>query len=66
MKKISKIVRRCYLGGSLAVMLPFFGSTMLGLDGTKPPERIMPSEVRQSPGGFRGFHFWHSGYRGGK
>jgi hypothetical protein len=26
----------------------------------------MPADVRQSPGGYRSFHFWHSGYRGGK
>ncbi len=28
-------------------------------------ERI-PPEVRNSPGGYRSFHFWHAGYRGGK
>ncbi len=26
----------------------------------------VPADVRQSPGGYRSFHFWHSGYRGGK
>lgn len=26
----------------------------------------MPQSVRSSPGGYRSFHFWHSGYRGGK
>jgi hypothetical protein len=28
-------------------------------------ERI-PADVRQGPGGYRSFHFWHSGYKGGK
>jgi hypothetical protein len=28
-------------------------------------ERIDPS-VRSSPGGYRSFHFWHSGFSGGK
>ncbi|MFT3772719.1 MAG: hypothetical protein QM820_45600 [Minicystis sp.] len=28
-------------------------------------ERIDPS-VRSSPGGYRSFHFWHTGYAGGK
>lgn len=28
-------------------------------------ERI-PPDVRQGPGGYRSFHFWHSGYKGGK
>lgn len=28
-------------------------------------EKIDPS-VRSSPGGYRSFHFWHSGHSGGK
>jgi hypothetical protein len=28
--------------------------------------QIVPADVRNSPGGYRSFHFWHSGYRGGK
>ena len=31
------------------------------------PERdAIPASVRSSPGGYRSFHFWHSGYHGGK
>ena len=30
-----------------------------------PHERIDPS-VRSSPGGYRSYHFWHSGFSGGK
>jgi hypothetical protein len=26
----------------------------------------LPADVRNSPGGYRTFHFWHSGYHGGK
>ena len=26
----------------------------------------VPVSVRSSPGGYRTFHFWHSGYHGGK
>lgn len=33
------------------------------LDGER--EKVDPS-VRSSPGGYRSFHFWHSGYAGGK
>ena len=33
--------------------------------GTDPREPIPPS-VRSSPGGYRSFHFWHSGFQGGK
>jgi hypothetical protein len=31
-----------------------------------PEKQKMPADVRQSPGGYRSFHMWHSGYRGGK
>jgi hypothetical protein len=31
-----------------------------------PERQKMPADVRQSPGGYRTFHMWHSGYRGGK
>jgi hypothetical protein len=29
------------------------------------PEQIDPS-IRSSPGGYRSFHFWHTGFSGGK
>jgi len=32
---------------------------------TSARDRI-PDEVRNTPGGLRTFHFWHSGYHGGK
>jgi hypothetical protein len=32
-----------------------------------PPDREeIPASVRASPGGYRSYHFWHSGYHGGK
>lgn len=42
---------------------------MAGLRGWElgPDERSeIPPSVRQSPGGYRSFHFWHSGFQGGK
>jgi hypothetical protein len=33
----------------------------------RTPERSeLPASVRSSPGGYRSFHFWHTGYHGGK
>lgn len=26
----------------------------------------IPASVRTSPGGYRSYHFWHTGYHGGK
>jgi len=31
-----------------------------------PAREEVPASVRSSPGGYRSFHFWHSGYHGGK
>ena len=33
--------------------------------GTQARETV-PADVRNSPGGYRSYHFWHSGFRGGK
>ena len=41
----------------------------LAFTGYEPgsPERDeIPASVRSSPGGYRTYHFWHSGYHGGK
>lgn len=27
---------------------------------------VIPASVRSSPGGYRSYHFWHSGFQGGK
>ena len=34
--------------------------------GPGPERDEIPGDVRASPGGYRTFHFWHSGYHGGK
>jgi hypothetical protein len=38
----------------------------LGWDFASAQKRPLPSSVRQSPGGYRSFHFWHTGIHGGK
>lgn len=59
----------------LAIVLGVFGVLTIGgysamaFTGYEPgsPERDeIPASVRSSPGGYRSFHFWHSGYHGGK
>ncbi len=32
----------------------------------EPEREEIPASVRSSPGGYRSYHFWHSGYHGGK
>jgi len=44
------------------------GWTVLAQTGYAPAGTSykLPQSVRQSPGGYRSFTFWHSGYQGGK
>ena len=45
------------------------GYTALAFSGYEPGSRRrdeIPASIRSSPGGYRTFHFWHSGYHGGK
>ncbi len=32
----------------------------------QPEREEIPASVRSSPGGYRSYHFWHSGFHGGK
>lgn len=32
----------------------------------EPEREEVPASVRASPGGYRSYHFWHTGYHGGK
>ena len=39
---------------------------LMGWDFGTSEKRPSPTGVRQSPGGNRSFHFWHTGFHGGK
>jgi len=60
---------------AMAIVLGVFGALVVGgyawiayadyeLD--SPARDEVPASVRSSPGGYRSFHFWHTGYHGGK
>ncbi|MBC7974933.1 MAG: hypothetical protein H7138_08095 [Myxococcales bacterium] len=65
-------------GGTLsrgAIALAVFGTIVTGgyaamayteYEPGSPAREEIPASVRSSPGGYRSFHFWHSGYHGGK
>jgi len=52
------------LGGGL--LLVYAVAAWAGWELSLSPRQQLPADVRNSPGGYRSFHFWHSGYRGGK
>lgn len=50
-----------------AVVLGFAFLEIRGVDLFSSSERtVIPASVRSSPGGYRSYHFWHTGFHGGK
>ncbi len=60
------MLSRLYLlvGGGLLLLYVF--ATWSGWEISTATRQTLPADVRNSPGGYRSFHFWHSGYHGGK
>jgi len=59
----------------MAIVLGAFGALVIAGYGAlaftdyepgSPRRDEIPASVRSSSGGYRSFHFWHSGYHGGK
>jgi hypothetical protein len=50
----------------IAAVGTYAASGLLGWDFGTSERRPLPTSVRQSPGGNRSFHFWHTGFHGGK
>jgi hypothetical protein len=51
--------------GAAAILIYLFVA-LTGTEFGNTERELIPPDVRQSPGGYRTFHFWHSGYQGGK
>ena len=51
--------------GALLILVYAYGA-FTGRELGNPAREQIPVDVRQAPGGYRSFHFWHSGYHGGK
>lgn len=57
---------RSYLGLSAVVLVVFALAGVYGWELHDGTTERAPGSARQSPGGYRSYHFWHSGYNGGK
>jgi hypothetical protein len=55
-----------YGGFGLLVVLSYLGAGLLGFSFDEEERDAVPLSVRQTPGGYRSYHLWHSGYQGGK
>jgi len=60
------MLSKIYLVIGIAIIALYVTVALTGREFGDPEKQKMPADVRQSPGGYRSFHFWHSGYRGGK
>jgi hypothetical protein len=52
------------LGGALVI--GYTAAQVLGYEPFAEKQGFVPADIRSSPGGYRSFHYWHRGYRGGK
>ncbi len=60
------MIAKIYAVLGAAMLAGFIGMNVMGWEPEAAPQQVLPPSVRQSPGGYRSFHFWHSGFRGGK
>jgi hypothetical protein len=60
------VFQRIYVGVGVLALLAYGAIRFTGYEFGSPAREFVPADVRQSPGGYRSFHFWHSGYQGGK
>ena len=59
--------RAIVLGAFSALVIVGYGAIAYSdYEPGTPARDDIPASVRSSPGGYRSFHFWHSGYHGGK
>ncbi|HJQ69473.1 MAG TPA: hypothetical protein VKA70_10890 [Blastocatellia bacterium] len=60
------MLSKFYLAAGILVIILYGFVAFTGKEFGDPRRQIVPEDARKSPGGYRSFHYWHSGYRGGK
>jgi hypothetical protein len=60
------LLTRIYTVAGGGVIVLYLGAGLLGWDFRSTERETVPASVRTAPGGYRTFHFWHTGYHGGK
>ncbi|MDQ3297545.1 MAG: hypothetical protein M3619_13225 [Myxococcota bacterium] len=51
---------------TMVIVAGYSAMAFTGYEPGAPKRDEVPASFRSSPGGYRTFHFWHSGYHGGK
>jgi hypothetical protein len=57
---------RGYTAFGVVVVLAYLAAGSFGWSFDQEDRDALPLSVRQSPGGYRSYHLWHSGFQGGK
>lgn len=60
------LMSRLFQGWAVLLLLAYALAGFRGYRIGGDEREQISSSVRSSPGGYRSFHFWHSGYSGGK
>ncbi|HSF25132.1 MAG TPA: hypothetical protein VLE20_12985 [Blastocatellia bacterium] len=60
------MLSKFYLILGIIIIAAYGAIAFTGTEFGNPDRLTVPADVRQSPGGYRSFHVWYSGYRGGK
>ena len=60
------MLTKVYVGVCVLVLGIYSLAAFKGWEFGTEKREVVPADVRQSPGGYRSFHFWHSGFHGGK
>ena len=60
------MLNKIYLVSGMALIALYVAVALSGWEFGHPEPQVLAADVRHAPGGYRSFHFWHSGYHGGK
>ena len=60
------MISRIYLAAGILIIVLYGVLAFTGKEFGDPRRQIVPEDARKSPGGYRSFHLWYYGYRGGK
>jgi hypothetical protein len=60
------VLNRIYTGLGVLILVVYGVASFAGWEFGNPERKVLPADVRHGPGGYRSFHFWYSGYHGGK
>ena len=58
--------KRIYLAICILCVGGYGLASLCGWELQRTEKQVLPQGIRQAPGGYRSFRFWHSGFQGGK